>query len=188
MNIANTVNKRIVFAILEVLLVAMVLMGLFRFQAGTAFLLFNEVILSIFYLAVLAFGIARVFNKDKTAFAILFGVLFLIIQFSVFVVFATENMLNVFQSMLVLMASLFGFVFFFRAFIGKRPVVGRVILSDKENAAVEIPFDIFSGIKEGKYVVATNKPYKKGELVEVHVSRKFFKKEPVAVIGKAKEQ
>ncbi|GEM_PF-2356488 len=180
-------KKQAFFALLEVLLVAMVLLGLLRFQWRVESLVYSEMALAVVYLALLALGVFGEFKEDKFAFVVLFGVLLLIVQAAVFLVFTSEGFLAGFNAALMLAVSLLAFVLFFKAFFSKGKVKGRVILCDSENAAIEIPFDIFSGVREGKYVVETNRKYGKGETVKVKIGRKLFGKEPVAITGKAEQ-
>ncbi|MFH0987198.1 MAG: DUF2101 family protein [Candidatus Micrarchaeota archaeon] len=56
-----------------------------------------------------------------------------------------------------------------RVALSKKKITGKVLFSDKNEAVVFVDFDIFTGIRGGKYVVK-NKGAVKGQNVELSVS------------------
>lgn len=60
---------------------------------------------------------------------------------------------------------------------------GKVILADEEWAAVQIPFDICSGIRNGYYVVKSHKGIKPGKDVKIELAKTFFERRPWRIFG-----
>ena len=71
----------------------------------------------------------------------------------------------------------------FRVVLGKHEVLGTVLLSDEKLAVVELPFDLFAGITAGKYVVETDRKFKKGEKVRVRIKQALFRRIPERVLS-----
>lgn len=139
-----------------------------------------------FYLFLLRFG-KKHFKKDFKKYALFFSLWLIIVQGAIFsILFLDPLKIGVELFLGVLMALLLVSIVF-RFLLGKKEVIGTILLSDSESAAVKVDFDLFAGLNEGKYVVKANQKYKKGKRVRVALKRKRLKKTPHKIIGKAKE-
>lgn len=172
---------------LGVLLVLMAALSALRIVANSSLLITADLLLAAVFFSVLHWPARQSFKRDYKRYLLFFSLWFVIVQLAFFSVLLF-NPLEIGPWLFVgLVVALVALSASFRLVLGKNIVEGKVILSDSENAAVELGFDLFAGLNSGKYVVQANKKYKNGELVRVALKRKFFRKVPARIIGKSKK-
>lgn len=172
---------------LGVLLVSMAGLAALKIALSAVVLAIADILLVGLFLFFL-FGPARTcFKEDYRRYLLFFSLWLIIVQLAFFSV-VLFNPLDIGPWLFVgLVTALVLLSALFRLVLGKNVVVGKIVLSDSDNAAVEFNFDLFAGLNSGKYVVQADKKYKKGELVRVKLKRKLFRKVPSRITGKNRE-
>jgi len=178
-------EKIIIF--IGVLLILMAGLPILKPVVSVESLAVTEVLLiALFFLFFYRFG-KTAFGRDFSKHLIFFSVWMLIVESAaVFILFFDPLGSGLMVFLTLVLALIFASAAFRFAF-GKKGVTGEILFSEKDSAAVKIQFELFAGLNSGKYVVKADKKYKKGEIVRVELERKWFKKVPSYISGKAKK-
>jgi len=128
----------------------------------------------------------KAFKRDFRRYLLFFSLWAAIVQLAVFSMLFLDPFSTGVEFFVVIVLALVLLSVFFRMVLGKSEVVGTVLVSDSENAAVKLEFNLFAGISSGKYAVSTQKKYRKGENVRVALKKRLFRKIPDHIAGKAK--
>ena len=128
----------------------------------------------------------KAFKRDFKRYLLFFSLWAVIVQFAVFSMLFLDPLETGVGLFVAVVLALVLLSVFFRLVLGKSEVIGKVLVSDSENAVVELEFNLFAGINSGKYAVSTQKKHRKGEKVRVAVKKKLFRKVPDRIAGRAK--
>ncbi len=159
---------------LQILIFLMLLGVILKFFVDFfLFFIFNGIIVLLF-LFLLFFKIGKEFKEDFVFFAIFFGFIALLIQ-AIWVLHhiieeSTARIDSFFYILLIIMA----FFVFYKALVGRKAIIGKVISSDGKITVVETKFDIKTFNKGGRYVIESSKKFKVGEKVKIKISSSFF--------------
>lgn len=172
---------------LGVLLVLMASLPIWKLFFSIEILTALDLLLIIFFYLFFFSRAKKLLGKDFNRYLLFFSLWLAIVQFAVFSIFLFKPMEINIGFFIAIVAALLVLSLFSRFALGKNEVEGMVLLSDSESATVEIGFDLFAGLNYGKYFVKADKKYPKGEKVRVALKRKFLRKVPERIIGKAEK-
>ncbi|MCD6522734.1 MAG: DUF2101 family protein [Candidatus Diapherotrites archaeon] len=79
------------------------------------------------------------------------------------------------------------FAVVFKLVFGRNYTFGKVLLSSKEWAVVQVPFDIRSSVRNDYYAVRSKANIKKGDMVKIKIERGFLGRGKIwRIVGKSK--
>jgi uncharacterized membrane protein len=169
-------------ASMQLLIVAILLLTLLVPLVGKSFGVALGVMFGLTFIFILVVLTPREFKEDYLPVGIFFGVIFALVELAwltALYIPTTSERNNIF--ILILFVMIF-FIILFKLLFSRDYTYGTVLVSDSEHAAVEVKFDIRTGMPGGIYIVETPKKLKKGSRVKVRIEKHFFGKEAVAVI------
>lgn len=169
---------------MQILLVAMLLVIFFQIILESIWIYVIEGLLVCSYLFVLFKEVKKEFAEEFKAHALFFIGTLVFVQASWILLLFFKGMSEKINSFFYLLAGLIIFMTWFRVFFRKKFVIGKILLCDEEIAAVKIKYDLIGFVKGGKFIVKSNKRYKKGEKVRIEIKKGFWKKAPYKIVGK----
>jgi len=158
---------------LQVAVILMLLALFFQYLVGIEWVAVAELVLSVYFFFVLLWS-RKDFLGEWNLLALFFCVIFAVIQFywiSSFFLRTAEERINV---AFFLLLGLFAFIVFFRVFLGRGFVFGKVLSSDGRITVVETLFDVRNFSKGGRHVIDTKKKFRQGEKVKLKIKNAFF--------------
>ena len=166
---------------LQIILILLLLNGfVYSFFSVPAF--YAQIVFNLLYLKVF-FKALNDFRKDRNVFIAFFLFLLLAAQsvflmnfFKIQLLFASTYLIPFLVFLLIL-------IFFFKMFYSKKFIEARVLLSDEKLAVIETELDLNSLTVSGKFIVKSNKKFKKGRKVKVAVKKGFFSSRPDKIIN-----
>ncbi|MDO8538773.1 MAG: DUF2101 family protein [archaeon] len=175
----NLFGQNFLILQLQLLVVVILLSGFLLNFVDFSIFLAVEAVLAIYFLFLLFFQIRKEFKEQFNYFLLFFGVLFLLVELSwiiqKIIPAEDETQLNALFGLLFVIIA---FSIIYRVIFAKKTIKARIVMSENNSAVVKTDFDIFSFTKAGKHIVEAKKSYPTGKEVEVELKSSFLKTKP----------